>query len=442
MQKLPVVVIVGRPNVGKSTLFNTLTQTRKALVADMPGVTRDRQYGEVHLAGCDFIIVDTGGIAEDDDVFTQLADSQVQQALQQADVVLFMVDAKQGMTAADEAIAERLRKQYNAKTHCVVNKVDRDNADVACAEFYALGFVRLFAIAAKSARGVKELIKAVLPKPVDQEPEETSDDERIHIAFIGRPNVGKSTLVNRMLGEERVVVYDAPGTTRDSVDIPFDYRDKKYTLIDTAGVRRRAKVDESIEKFSVIKSIQAIKRADVVVAVLDASEDIVDQDLHLIGLVLEMGTALIIAINKWDGLDDYHRDQIKQAMDRRLSFVNFARRYFISALHGTGVGKLYHAIDEAYAAAMTKITTSDMNKALEKALQVHQPPLASGRRIRLRYAHLAGHNPFVIVIHGKQTTKLPMAYKRYLMNFFRERYKLVGVPIHIEFKDDENPFVS
>lgn len=438
---LPVITIVGRPNVGKSTLFNYLTKSRAALVADMPGVTRDRQYSEAVFEARSFIVVDTGGIAEtDESAMADLMEDQVQQAIDEADCILFMVDARIGLSAADEIIAQQLRKRHK-KIFVLANKADHEDVDVAVSEFHQLGFENPYAISAKRGRGVKSLMADVLqtfPK-LKAEPVRNT---RINIAIVGRPNVGKSTLINRMLGEERVVVYDQPGTTRDSISIPFEHQSEHYTLIDTAGVRRRAKVKEVIEKFSFIKTLQAIDKAHIIIFMFDAQEGITEQDLRLLGLVLEAGKGLIMVINKWDGLDKYDCDQIKDAIERRLPFVDFARRYFISALHGTGVGKLYHAIQEAYGSASREISTAQLTKALEKAVKQHEPPLVKGHRVKLRYAHLGGHHPMLIVVHGKQVTALPKSYQKYLSNYFRKTFNLVGVPVIIKFKADLNPYVS
>ncbi len=436
---LPIFTIIGRPNVGKSTLFNVLTKTRDALVADLPGLTRDRQYGEGLVGDRPYLVVDTGGVMQTEDpVMAQLTEEQVQQAIDEGDVLLFMVDAKAGLTATDQEFAKRLRIHHD-KVVLVVNKVDREEAATACSDFYSLGFGELYAISATQGRGIDTMISELLtrfPEAVEEEAVESG----IAIAVVGRPNVGKSTLINRMLGEERVIVYDQAGTTRDSIYIPFERRGEKYTLIDTAGVRRRAKITETIEKFSMIKTLQAMDKAHVVILIMDARDSITEQDLRLLGMVLKMGKALIIAINKWDGMDEYDREQVKQAIDRRFNFVSFARRYFISALHGTGVGKLYHAIDEAYVCATKQLSTSKLTKVLEKAVADHQPPLVRGRRVRLRYAHLGGHHPMLIVIHGKQTESLPQSYQRYLANYFRKAFNLVGIPLQIRFKSDVNPY--
>lgn len=439
---LPVITIVGRPNVGKSTLFNRLTKSRDALVADIPGVTRDRQYGEGRIGSKPYIIVDTGGIAEPENsdiaVYT---DQQVWQAIDEADILLFMVDAKAGLTPADEKIAKQLR-EYHEKIVLLVNKSDRVDEVIALSEFYALGFENSKAISATSGRGVEEMIEALLePFPAEELPE-VDEEAGPCVAFVGRPNVGKSTLMNRILGEERVVVFNQPGTTRDSVYVPFDHLGKKYTLVDTAGIRRRARVEDAIEKFSVIKTLQAIQKAHIVVIIIDAREGLTDQDLHLMGKVVEMGRGLVIAINKWDGMSDYDKEQVKQKLDRKLVFVSFARRYFISALHGTGVGMLYHAIDEAYASASIDISTNELTEALEKILFDHQPPLVRGRRIRMRYAHIVGHHPLTILVHGKQTDALPDHYKRYMTTALRDRFKLIGVPLILRFKSDANPYTD
>lgn len=439
---LPVIAIVGRPNVGKSTLFNVLTKTRDALVVDMPGVTRDRQYGRGEYDDQAFMLIDTGGIEEDhDQEMDALTDQQVQQAIDEADHVLFLVDAKSGLTPSDEMVAQRLRS-IRSKITLVVNKADRVEAELAGSEFYALGFGEPVIIASAHRRGVGYLIESVLAKcPVTDEPDE-QDKNRIKVAVIGRPNVGKSTLINRIMGEDRVVVCDRPGTTRDSVYIPFDRREQHYTLIDTAGVRRRSKVHEVVEKFSVIKTIQAIDAAHVVVVVVDARDSLGEQDMRLIGWVLDAGKGIVLTINKWDGMDDYDKEQVKQMIERKLPFLDFARRYFISALHGTGVGKLFRAIDEAYACASQEITTAQLTRALEDALRTHQPPMINGRRIKMRYAHVGSHHPLVIVIHGKQLNDLPGSYERYLAKYFRETFKLVGVPVQIRLRNDNNPYAD
>lgn len=436
---LPVITIIGRPNVGKSTLFNCLTQTRDALVADFPGVTRDRQYGRGALGGRPFLVVDTGGIIESaHPEMSKQVDKQARQAITEADRVIFLVDAQVGLTAADSMIAEQMRS-HQKKVVVVVNKIDRMDADTVIGEFYQLGFGAPRAIAAKNGRGVESFIQDLLaPFPI---PENVQDAQAgICIAVMGRPNVGKSTLINRILGEDRVIVLDEPGTTRDSIFIPYDRRGQRYTLIDTAGVRRRAKIEDTIEKFSVIKSLQALEKAHVVIMVFDARDGITDQDMRLLGWILESGRGLVMAFNKWDGMSEYERDRVKQTIDRRLEFVNFARRYLISALHGTGVGELYRAIDEAYASSTQDISTPQLTQVLERAVFDHQPPLVGSRRIRLRYAHLGGHHPLVIIVHGKQIESLPDSYRRYLANYFRESFHLVGIPVQVRLINDKNPY--
>jgi len=453
-----VISLVGRPNVGKSTLFNVLTKSRDALVADYPGLTRDRKYGRFQFKSADFIIIDTGGLSGESEVLDTHMEKQTRLAVDESDIILFMVDARDGLTPADEVIAESLRRT-GKHVKLIVNKTDGLDARTVASEFYTLGLGEPVSIAASQNRGVQLMLSSVLqtfnknknldgddnPEIIEGEDgyvaEDDPDDKRIKVAIIGRPNVGKSTLVNRFLGEERVVVFDMPGTTRDSVFIPFDRDGKKYTFIDTAGIRRKRAVHEAIEKFSIIKSMQAIERANVVIMMIDARTEIADQDLHLIGYALEAGRALVLAINKWDGMDDYQKQLIHAGIDKQLPFVRFAETFFISALHGSSVGKLYAAIDRAYASATQKYSTSDLTRLLEKAVQSHQPPLINGRRIKLRYAHQGGMNPPRIIIHGNQINKVPSVYKRYLTNFFRKELNSVGTPIMIEFKGGEsNPF--
>ena len=435
---LPVIAIVGRPNVGKSTLFNCLTKSRAALVADEPGLTRDRQYGEGVLDDRSYIVVDTGGLTEKEKGISALMAAQAWQAVTEADVVLFVVDARDGLTAIDQELAQKLRRLHKT-IYLVVNKIDGVDTDTVVADFYRLGLGEVYPIAAAHRRGVTSLIAEVLAK-LPATTEEAIAAEGIKIAFIGRPNVGKSTLINRILGEERVVVYDQPGTTRDSIFVPFARSDKDYILIDTAGIRRRGKVKEKIEKFSIIKALQAIEAANVVVLVIDAHEGIAEQDLRLLGFVLDAGRALVIAINKWDGLEQYERDQVKKTLDRRLAFVDFAELHFISALHGTGVGNIFTAINKAYAAATKKLATPQITRILRDAVAAHEPPLVHGRRIKLRYAHVGGHNPPIIVIHGTQTKSVPASYRKYLEKTFRKVLNLAGTPMRIEFITGKNPY--
>lgn len=436
---LPVIALVGRPNVGKSTLFNYLTKSREALVADYPGLTRDRQYGRLKRGTRDCLIVDTGGIADDAEGIEDLARKQVQIALLEADVIFFLVDAREGLSASDKAIAETLRKLAKPVI-LVVNKIDGIDANTALADFYSLALGEPVTCSSAHGRGIPELLEkadALLPKEI-----ETSDEvnKTIGIAIVGRPNVGKSTLVNRLLGEERVVVFDEPGTTRDSIYIPFERDGKQFTLIDTAGMRRRAKVSETIEKFSVIKSLQAIDKAHVVIYLIDAREGVTDQDAHLLGQVLEAGRALIIGLNKWDGITSEQKIKIQRQLDVKLSFLEFAEKHPISALHGSGVGKLFDVVHSLYDSAMINMATPLLTRILKEATDAHQPPMVANRRIKLKYAHQGGRNPPVVVIHGAQTDALPISYKRYLTNYYREKLHLSGTPIRLEFKSPINPF--
>ena len=441
---VPVIALVGRPNVGKSTLFNRLTKSRDAIVADVAGLTRDRQYGEAVWQGKPYIVVDTGGITGDEQGLDLMMAGQSLQAIEEADAVLFLVDARAGRTAGDEQIAEHLRKR-NKHTYLIANKIDGADPDAILGEFANLGLGQPLGIAAAHGRNINPMLDAVLN---DESLQVTGEEGRVvepigtKIAIIGRPNVGKSTLVNRMLGEDRVVVFDQAGTTRDSIYIPYERFEKPYTLIDTAGVRRRGKVFEAIEKFSVIKTLQAIQDANVVIFVVDAREGIVEQDLHLLGFVLEAGRALVIAVNKWDGMKQEEKEYVKTELERRLIFAQFADIHFISALHGSGVGLLYKSVDQAYQAAMTKIPTRRMTEILEDAVSEHQPPMANGRRIKLRYAHLGGSNPPIIVVHGNQVDAVPRSYTRYLENTFRKVLKLTGTPIRVEYKGSDNPYAD
>ena len=436
----PVIALVGRPNVGKSTLFNVLTRSRDALVADYPGLTRDRKYGHGSFDNKNFIVIDTGGLSGEKEELDEHMAAQTLHAIEESTVVLFMADARDGMTAADENIAAKIRRM-GKDVHLVLNKTDGVDASTAASEFYALGYGEPIAIAATQNRGIKSLLEKVL-EPFEQESLEEDKEHGIKVAFVGRPNVGKSTLVNRVLGEERVVVFDMPGTTRDSIYIPFERDDRRYTLIDTAGVRRRKSVSEAVEKFSVIKTMQAIEEANVVVMMMDAQKEIADQDLHLLGFILEAGRALVLVVNKWDGLDDYRKDRIRADIDKQLSFINFAELFFVSALHGSNVGKLYGAIDRAYASAMQDLSTPRLTRILKQAIEAHHPPLVKGRRLKLRYAHQGGVNPPRIIIHGNQTELVPPSYQRYLVNYFIDALKSVGTPIKIEFRSGGNPFAG
>ncbi len=435
---LPVIALVGRPNVGKSTLFNRLTRSRDALVADQPGLTRDRKYGTGKLGSQPYVVVDTGGISGDQAGIDVLMEQQVRQAIGEADHILFLLDAREGCTGGDEMIAQELRRTGKPVT-LAVNKSEGLDEDLAGSDFYRLGFGEPELIAAAHGRGVKTMIESVLQQlpPIE---EEMPDDPGIQIAVVGRPNVGKSTLVNRLLGEERVVAFDQPGTTRDSIFIPFERNERRYTLIDTAGVRRRARIKEAIEKFSIIKTLQAIEQANVVLMVLDAQQGVGEQDATLAGHVLESGRALILVVNKWDGLSQDQREWIKTEIERKLPFLGFARHHFISALHGSGVGDLFGMVERVYASAMSDLSTPDLTRLLEAITQEHQPPLVHGRRIKLRYAHQGGRNPPIIVIHGNQTSEVPDSYKRFLISRFRKALNLKGTPIRIEFRSGENPY--
>lgn len=436
----PTVVIVGRPNVGKSTLFNRLTRSRDAIVADAPGITRDRHYGEGRVGRKPYLLVDTGGFepVAKDGIFHQMA-RQARQAVDEADAVLFVVDARTGLTAQDREVASELRRS-GRKVWLVVNKAEGMVHAAAAAEFHALGMGEPLAISAEHGEHVSDLMDLVLagfPEP-EREPEDA--DKHPKIAIVGRPNVGKSTLVNALLGEERVVVFDQPGTTRDSIYIDFERAGKRYTLIDTAGMRKRGQVDEAAEKFSVIKTLQSIADANVVILVLDARQDIAEQDAHIAGFILDAGRALVVAVNKWEGLDEAQRDQVKRDGARKLGFLNFARFHFISALQGQGVGAVLRSADAAYAAAMSRLPTPRLTRMLQIAVQQQQPPRSGMVRPKLRYAHQGGHNPPRIIIHGSALDRISDTYRRYLERFFRDAFKLTGTPLKVEFKTGRNPF--
>jgi GTP-binding protein len=437
---LPVVALIGRPNVGKSTLFNAMTGTRDALVADLPGLTRDRQYGFARRTDVPCIVVDTGGLVENADAIESLMIAQTDRAISEADRLIVIVDGRAGVTPQDAFVA-RLAHRSGKPVILAVNKTEGFDADIAVADFHGLGLGEPHAIAAEHNQGVVSLLEAalagLLPDPQDG-PEMTG----IKVAVIGRPNVGKSTLINRILGENRVVAFDQPGTTRDAVLVPFEREGERYTLIDTAGVRRRARVDDAIEKFSVIKTLQAIETAHVVVAVMDAQDTVAEQDASLLGTVIEQGRALVIAINKWDNIPTEQRDLIRQQIEQRISFADFAPLHFISARHGSGVGELFASIKSVYAAAMREMTTPQLTRVLEGAMESHPPPVVRGRRIKLRYAHQGGRNPPVIVIHGNQTEHIPEAYRRYLVNVYRKAFDLVGTPVRVIFRGEENPFAG
>ena len=437
---LPVVALIGRPNVGKSTLFNRLTRSRDALVADFPGLTRDRKYGFGRLGPIPYLVIDTGGVAGGEEGIDEAMVEQTIKALQEADAAIILVDGRSGITAADEHVAE-LARRHAKKTWLAVNKAEGLDATLASADFYGLGLGEPVAISATHGDRISALMEAVLSGFEPDEVAPDADDEHeLRIAIVGRPNVGKSTLANRLLGEERLVVYDLPGTTRDTVEVPFERGDRKYMLIDTAGIRRKSRVSEAIEKFSIVKALQAIEKAHVVIAVIDAREGVTEQDVSLLGLILERGRALVVVTNKWDGLAPEQRKKVRDDLERRLPFLDFAERITISALHGTAVGDLLPAVERAYKAATADLATTALTRELEAAVMEHPPPLVRGRRIRLRYAHQGGRNPPVIVIHGNQTEKLPEAYRRYLVNRFRKVFKLKGTPVRLAFRTGDNPF--
>ncbi len=437
---LPVVALVGRPNVGKSTLFNRLTRSRDALVADYPGLTRDRKYGFGKLGPIPYLVIDTGGVAGGEEGIEEAMVEQTVKALQEADVAIVMVDGRSGITAADEHVADLARRNAK-KTWLAVNKAEGLDSTMASVDFYGLGLGDPVAISSAHGDRIASLMEHVLGDfEVEEKAPEADDDHELRLAIIGRPNVGKSTLANRLLGEDRLVVFDQPGTTRDTVEVPFERNDRKYMLIDTAGIRRKARVSEAIEKFSIVKALQAIEKAHVVVVVLDAQEGVTEQDVSLLGLITERGRALVVVTNKWDGLPAEQRKQVRDDLERRLPFLDFAERITISALHGTAVGDVLPAVERAYKAAVRDLSTQELTRELEAAVMEHTPPLVRGRRIRLRYAHQGGRNPPVIVIHGNQTERLPESYRRYLVNRFRKAFKLKGTPVRLSFKTGKNPY--
>jgi GTPase len=437
---LPIVALVGRPNVGKSTLFNALTGTRDAIVADVPGVTRDRQYGFSRADGVPCVVVDTGGVVASpkSTVETQMR-IQTERAIAEADRLIQLVDGRAGLTNDDQEVA-RLLHRSGKPILLAVNKAEGMDPGVISAEFHRLGMGVPLPIAALNGQGCIELLRQALAGLEAMPDEVAGNDDSIRIAVVGRPNVGKSTLINRLVGEERVIATDTPGTTRDSIFVPFERDGRQFTLIDTAGVRRRAKVEDAVERASVARTLQAIEAAHVVVMVLDAHEGIAEQDASVLGLALQRGRALLLAINKWDGIPMDQRDQVRNGLALRLDFVPFAPQHFISARHGTGVGELATAAIRAYEASMRDMSTGQLSRVLEKALEAHQPPLVKGRRIKLRYAHQGGRNPPRIVIHGNQTQQTPESYKRYLSNVFREAFDLYACPVMLELRTDANPF--
>jgi GTP-binding protein len=438
---LPILALVGRPNVGKSTLFNRLTKSRAALVADQPGLTRDRHYGHGRLGNQAFLVIDTGGFEPQakEGIVQEMA-RQAEAAIAEADVLLFLVDCRTGLTPQDKVIAELLRRT-GRPLHLVVNKAEGMNRDVVAAEFHELGCGEPRVISSAHGEGVRELLELAMADFSESASEEI-EEAGPRVAIVGRPNVGKSTLINTLLGEERMIAFDMPGTTRDAIATPFERNGKHYTLIDTAGLRRKGRVFETIEKFSVVKTLQAIEAANVVVLMLDASQDIADQDAHIAGFCIEAGRALVLAVNKWDAIDHYRREQIKQDIQRKLNFLGFARVHYISALHGQGVGSVMQSVDKAYAAAMIKLTTPKLTRVLLDAVQKQAPPRHGNVRPKLRYAHQGGSNPPVVVIHGNALEHVPPSYVRYLEHVFVEIFKLQGTPLRIQFKITKNPYVD
>ncbi|KGF78561.1 GTP-binding protein Der [Massilia sp. JS1662] len=442
----PVIALVGRPNVGKSTLFNRMTRSRDALVADLPGLTRDRHYGEGRMGERPFLVIDTGGFepVAKEGIMHEMA-LQTRQAVAEADIVMFIVDGRQGLTPHDKTITDFLRKS-GRKVMLVVNKSEGMKYTSVTAEFYELGMGDPYVISAAHGDGVLDLVNEAVDEAVKQRPEEPEEfdpaDYGVKIALVGRPNVGKSTLINTLVGEQRVIAFDMPGTTRDSIEVPFEKGGKHYTLIDTAGIRRRGKVFEAIEKFSVVKTLQSISEANVVVLMLDAQQDISEQDAHIAGFILETGRALVVAVNKWDGLTSDQRDQVKNDIDRKLNFLDFAETKFISALKGTNINQLMKSIDTAYAAATAKLSTPRLTRALQEAVEKQEPKRKGSTRPKMRYAHQGGQNPPIIVIHGNALDGITEPYKRYLEKHFRDTFDLIGTPLRIELKSGKNPFAK
>lgn len=438
----PTLVLVGRPNVGKSTLFNRLTRSRDALVADQPGLTRDRHYGIGRMGDRDYLVVDTAGFdpVAKDGIMHEMA-RQAEQAIAEADVLLFMVDGRSGLTPHDDQIAIRLRRA-NRPVFLVVNKGEGMDRASAGAEFHALGLGVPLVISSAHGDGVRALLDEIFDTLPAETPEADEAEHGPRVAIVGRPNVGKSTLINTLLGEERLIAFDMPGTTRDAISVPFERNGRQYTLIDTAGLRRRGKVFETIEKFSVIKTLQAIEQANVAVLVLDATQDISDQDAHIAGFVVETGRALVVAVNKWDEVDDYRRERLKQDLERKLHFLAFSKMHFISALKGQGINAVLKSVDAAYAAAMAKLSTPRLTRILQEAVAKQAPPKNRMFRPKLRYAHQGGSNPPIIVIHGSGLDAVPASYTRYLTRSFMEAFSLQGTPMRIQFRSSTNPFAE
>lgn len=442
----PVIALVGRPNVGKSTLFNRLTRSRDALVADLPGLTRDRHYGEGRIGERPFLVIDTGGFepVAKEGIMHEMA-LQTRQAVAEADVVVFIVDGRQGLTPHDKTITDYLRKS-GRQVMLVVNKSEGMKYTSVTADFYELGMGDPYVISAAHGDGVHDLVNEALDIAFAGRPNEPEElepaDHGFKIAIVGRPNVGKSTLINTLVGEQRVIAFDMPGTTRDAIEVPFERDGKKFTLIDTAGIRRRGKIFEAIEKFSVVKTMQSISDANVVVLLLDAQQDISEQDAHIAGFILESGRALVVAVNKWDGLQSQDRDEVKNDLDRKLDFLSFAKTHYVSALRGTGISQLMKSIESAYAAATANLSTPRLTRALQEAVEKQEPKRKGTSRPKMRYAHQGGQNPPIIVIHGNALDGITEPYKRYLEKHFRDTFNLVGTPLRIELRSGKNPFAK
>jgi len=452
----PVIAIIGRPNVGKSTLFNCLTKQRDAIVADSPGVTRDRLYGHINFAGRRFVAIDTGGIGDEEVMIDQSVEQQAECAIEEADALLLVVDAQSGVTSADEAIANRLR-QVDKPIYVLANKSESIEYEVAKTDFYSLGFERIVPTSAAHQFGMSEFMQSlceILPEtlmPITEIEQETerndiNGEERhrspVRIAIVGKPNVGKSTLVNRLLGEDRVIVYDEPGTTRDSILVPFEHKGENYALIDTAGIRRRSKINDTLEKFSVVKSLQSIDACQVAIMVIDAREGVSDQDLRLLNYIVDAGKAMVIAVNKWDSIESPQRQRVHDDLEEKLSFVHYIEKHCTSALNGTNIECLFDSLLVAYSNATRMLTSSQLTRILEQAVENYMPPLRAGKRIKLRFAHPGGVNPPVIVVHGNQTRYLSDSYKRYMINFFRQKLQLTGTPIRLQLRTTENPYAG
>ncbi len=443
---IPTLVLVGRPNVGKSTLFNRLTKTRDALVADLPGLTRDRHYGRGVIGDFPYLVVDTGGFEPlaDTGILVEMA-RQTLLAIDEADAIIFLVDGRQGLAPQDKVIAERLRRS-GRPVFLAVNKTEGMNRAVVTAEFHELALGDPLSISSAHGEGVRDLVNLALedfaPEPIDEAALNQNTPRIPKVAIVGRPNVGKSTLVNALLGEQRVIAFDEPGTTRDSIYIELERNGKNYTLIDTAGVRKRGKIFEAVEKFSVIKTMQAIDDANVVILVVDAQDGITEQEAHIAAFILDSGRALVVGVNKWDGLDTDQREWIKREIDRKLQFLDFAKFHYISALKATGLNELLRSVDDAYKSAMADLSTPRLTRVLEEAIQQHQPPISKGIRPKLRYAHQGGMNPPIIVIHGNHVDGVKQAYVRFLEGVFRKAFELSGTPLRVQFNQGKNPFAE